>query len=72
MNVTLQQTEKLLKGIQKFNLWAFSMLVTHLKELYTKNPSQPTLENCTSEINKFLDKYKAIMVASDLAAIEGL
>ena len=72
MNVTLQQTEKLLKGIhQKFNLFAFSMLLTHLKELYAKDPSQPTLESCTAEINKFLDKYKTVMVA-DLPVIQGL
>jgi hypothetical protein len=69
MKITLQQTEKLLKGShQKFNLFAFSMMLTHLKELYAKNPSQPTLENCNAEMNKFLDKYETIMVA-DLTVI---
>ena len=72
MSVTLQQTEKLLKGIhQKFNLLAFSMLLTHLKEIYAQNPSQHTLESCAVEINKFLDKYKTVMVA-DFSVIEGL
>jgi hypothetical protein len=69
MKITLQQTEKLLKGShQKFNLFTFSMMLTHLKELYAKNPSQPVLENCHVEIIKFLDKYGAIMVA-DLSVI---
>jgi hypothetical protein len=72
MNLTLQQTEKLLKDTQqKFNLFAFSMMLTHLKERYAKNPSQPVLENSHAEINKFLDKYKTVMPA-DLAAIEKL
>jgi hypothetical protein len=72
MNITHQQAEKLLKGLhQKFNLFAFSMLLTHLKELYAKDPSQPTLESCTDEINKFLDKYKTVMVA-DFSVIEKL
>jgi hypothetical protein len=69
MKITLQQTEKLLKDThQKFALFAFSMMLTHLKELYAKNPSQPTLENCHVEIIKFLDKYGPIMVA-DLTVI---
>jgi hypothetical protein len=72
MNLTLQQTEKLLKDTQqKFALFAFSMMLTHLKETYAKNPSQSTLEDCNAEINKFLDKYKTIMV-TDLAVIEKL
>ena len=71
MKVTFQQTEKLLKGIQKFQQFAFSMMLTHLKELYTNDPSQSTLENCTAEINKFLGKYHAIM-AADYAVIEKL
>ena len=71
MQVTSQQTEKLLTGIQKFQLFAFSMMLTHLKELYTKDPSPTTLEKCTSEINTFLGKYQAIMGA-DFAVIEKL
>ena len=71
MKVTVKQTENLLKGIQKFKLFAFSMMLTHLKELYAKDPSQLTLESCTGEINKFLEKYHSIM-AEDYAAIENL
>jgi len=71
MNVTYQQTEKLLQGVQKFKLYAFSMMLTHLKELYSKDPSQPTLENCTADINAFLKKYHTIM-AEDFALIEKL
>jgi len=72
MKLTLQQTEKLLKDTQqKFALFAFSMMLTHLKEIYAKDTSQSMLENCNAEINKFLDKYGPIMVA-DLAVIEKL
>ena len=71
MNVTYQQTEKLLQGVQKFKLYAFSMMLTHLKELYSRNPSQPTLESCTADINAFLKKYHTIM-ADDFALIEKL
>ena len=71
MKVTSSQTKKLLTGVQKFKLFAFSMMLTHLKELYAKDPSQPTLDNCTAEVNAFLDKYKTIM-ADDYAVIESL
>ena len=71
MKVTSQQTEKLLNGIQKFQLFAFSMMLTHLKELYLNDPSQPMLEKCTAEINAFLGKYHTIM-AADYAVIEQL
>ena len=69
MNVTNQQAEKLLTGAQKFNLYAFSMMLTHLKEVYSKDPSQ--LTSCTADINAFLDKYKAIMV-KDFELLETL
>ena len=69
MNVTFQQTEKLLQGVQKFKLYAFSMLLTHLRALYSNDPSQPTLESCTADINAFLGKYHTIM-AEDYAMIE--
>ena len=71
MTITSQQTEKLLKGIQKFQLFAFSMILTHLKEQYANDSSQSTLDKCTTEINAFLDKYKTIM-AADFAIIEKL
>ena len=71
MNVTHEQAEKLLKGTQKFKLYAFSMMLTHLKELYAKDPSLATLKTCVVDINAYLEKYKAIM-AEDFAVIESL
>jgi hypothetical protein len=72
MNLTLQQTEKLLKGShQKFQLFAFSMMLTLLRKRYAENPSQPTVEGCTADINEFIGKYHAIM-AADLAVIQNL
>ena len=71
MTVTHQHAEKLLTGTQKFGLFAFSMMLTHLKELYAKDPTNITLENCTKEINAYLEKYHAIMV-DDFAVIESL
>lgn len=61
MNVTLQQTEKLLKGSQSFSQLGFSMLLTRLKGIYAKDSSPATLQSCMKEINAFLDKFKGIM-----------
>ena len=69
MKVTPVQTEKLLKGDQKFKMFPFSMMLTHLKESYKKDPSQPTIDKCTVDINAFLAKYHSIM-AEDYAIIE--
>ena len=71
MKVTFQQTEKLLKGNQKFSVFGFSMMMTLLKQNYAKDSSQATVESCTEAINTFLGKYHAIMSA-DYAIIEGL
>jgi hypothetical protein len=61
MKITPQQTEKLLTGNPAFSQLGLSMMVTRLKTLYTKDPSQTTLQKCVSEINTFLDKFKSIM-----------
>ena len=71
MTVSHQHAEKLLTGTQKFKLYAFSMMLTHLKERYAKEPSTITLESCTKEINAFIDKYKAIM-SEDFTVIQAL
>ena len=69
MNVTIQQVEKLLKGDQKFEQFAFSMLLTQLRDRYAKNSSPGTVESSVEEINAFLSKNQAIM-AEDYAIIE--
>jgi hypothetical protein len=61
VEITLQQTEKLLKGDLKFKQFAFSMLMTHLKNLYAKDSSQAVLEKCTNELNAFLVQYQRVM-----------
>ena len=63
MKVTLQQTEKLLKGNQPFTQLGFSMMVTRLRTTYSKNPSQSLVEKSMNEINEFLEKFAAIMSA---------
>ena len=63
MKVTTTQAEKLLKGNQPFKQLGFSMLLTRLKARYAKDPTPPTLQACTAEINTFLDKFKAVMSA---------
>ena len=71
MNVTLQQTEILLKGVQKFEQFAFSMLLTHLRERYAKDSSHATVTSCAEELNAFLCKNQAVM-AEDYAIIQSL
>ena len=69
MNITSQQMEKLLQGQYTFKQWAFSMLLTQLKNKYAVEPTQETLERCTKELNMFLNKYQAIL-AHDFAIIQ--
>ena len=69
MKVTLQQTEKILSGNHRFSRFSFSMMITRLKLLYSRNPS--SLKNCMDEINAFLDKFENIM-NKDCAIIEKL
>jgi hypothetical protein len=71
MKATIQQTEKLLTGEQNFEQFAFSMLLTHLKERYAKDSSEATVKSCAEEINAFLSKNQAIM-AEDYAIIQSL
>ena len=71
MSITLEQAEKLLKGDYKFKQLGFSMMLTRMKELYFKAPSPASLHHCTSEINMYLEKFKAIMGA-DYAVITNL
>jgi len=63
MIVTLQQTEKLLKGNYRFSQLGFSMLITRLKGLYAANPTQAALQSSMDEINVFLGKFKGVMQA---------
>ena len=71
MQVTSQQTEKLLRGDHSFSQLGFSMMMTRLKGMYAKDPSQAALQKSMSEINLFLDKFKSIM-ENDYAIIAKL
>jgi len=68
MKITPAQTQKILTGDHPFSQLGFSMLVTRLKGIYAKDPSQATLQKCLDEMNAFLQKYGAIM-AADYAII---
>ena len=71
MNVTTQQMEKMMSGRYIFKQWAFSMLLTQLKNKYAIEPTPTTLELCTNEMNIFLKKYQAIL-AQDFAVIQNI
>ena len=71
MGVTPDQTAKILAGGISFSQLGFSMLITRLKSVYTKNPTSATLDKCTEEINAFLQKYAPIITA-DYAKISDL
>ena len=63
MKVSVPQVKKLLTGVNQFKMFAFSMMLTNLKEVYAKDSSFDTLESCTAEINRFLEKYHVVMAA---------
>jgi len=69
--ITVQQTEKLLKGNQTFSYLSFSMMLMRMKMLYTKDPSPTTLQNCSKEIEAFLEKFKANM-STDILTLQKL
>lgn len=69
--ITSQQAEKLLKGQYAFELWAFSVLLTQLKNDYAASPTQENLEQCVEKINAFITKYQGIL-SKDLAVIQGI
>jgi len=71
MKITFEQMEKLLKGDQRFTQFAFSMLLTRLRERYTKDPSPLTVESGVEEVNAFLGKNKAVM-AKDYAVLKNI
>ena len=71
MKVTIQQMEKLLNGRYLFKQWAFSMLLTKLKNKYAIEPTPTNLELCTNEMNSFLNKYQAIL-AQEFAIIKNI
>jgi uncharacterized protein YutD len=71
MNITPEQTKKLLSNDYIFSQLGFSMLITRLKGVYAKDSSQATLQNCAKEINAFLQKYSSI-IAADLTVISKL
>jgi len=59
MKVTLQQTQKLFtEGELKFESLVLSLLVTRLKIMYSRAPSEKMLEECNTAINSFLDRFK--------------
>jgi len=61
MEVSKTQAQKLLTNRQTFVQLGFNLLLTRLSGIYSKDPSDQTLERCTNEINMFLQKYSAIM-----------
>jgi len=69
MQISLQQTEKLLKGKQTFGQFGFSMMLTRMRNGYAKDPSSNTITAYTTEINTFLTKFSQIM-ADDYAIIQ--
>ena len=71
MQITAQQAQKLLKGVKKFRQLAFSMLLTHLKEIYNRDSSEDTVKKCGDVINAFLVKNRKIM-AADYVIIKSL
>ena len=72
MNVSLQQTQKLLLDESlNFDSLGLSMLVTRLKVFHERDPVKHTLEDCTNAINAFLERFGDI-IAHDFEKISKL
>jgi hypothetical protein len=71
MQLSLRQTEKLLLGNHRFSQLGLSMMLTRLKGIYERNPSQESLEKSMNEINAFLEKFKGIL-ANDFLVISAI
>jgi CheY-like chemotaxis protein len=69
VTVTLEQTELLLSGNHKFSQLGFSMLLTRMKTLYAKYPTQATLQTFAEEITEYIEKYKILMAADYVTVI---
>lgn len=61
MKITTTQAKKILTENLSFKQFAFSMMITRLKTMYAKNPSDALLEKSTNEINKFLEQFSGVM-----------
>ena len=68
MNITLYETDKLLRSDQSYAQLGFSMLLARLKIQYAQDDSQQNLKKCADEINAFFSKFVKIM-ATDLDSI---
>ena len=71
MSITPEQTKRLLQGSYTFKTLGFSLFVARLRQKYTKDQSQETLQFCTDEINTYLSKHKRVMEA-DAAVIANI
>ena len=71
MKVTSSQAEKILKSDNKFSQLGFALLVSRLRNAYSKDKSPTTVQHAVQEINKFLEKFTNIM-AADFAVIQKL
>ena len=66
MNVTAEQTQRILTGNHKFSQLGLSMMITRLKSIYAKDSSQEVLQKCADEINVFLRKYSSILATDSM------
>lgn len=71
MGFSNDQIKKVLLGDLRFSQLGFSMLITRLKGVYGKSPTQEILQDCAREIQAFVTKYESIM-AQDIALISKL
>ena len=61
MKITTTQAKKILTENYSFKQFAFSMMITRMKTLYAKNPTDSVLVKSTDEINKFLEQFSGVM-----------
>lgn len=71
MKLTTTQAKKILTENFQFKQFAFSMMITRMKTMYAKNPTDSVLEKSTEEINRFLEQFSGVM-GNDIAKLTNL
>jgi len=69
VKVSMEQARKIVEGNYRFMMVSFSLLVSRLKRVYAKEPTDFILMDCMRDLNYFLDKYGDLM-SEDIRTVQ--